>query len=150
MKSNIKLIINILVIGLIVFLINQYLIQICFVQGDSMSPTLNHGDMVFINKLDSEFNYNDIIVIKKNNNTIIKRIVGLPNDTIKIDSYLYVNGNKKDNLYIENAGNMKNGVSLRENEYFVLGDNLQHSIDSRFDEIGIILRDEIIGKVINI
>ena len=149
MKDNIKLIISILIIGIIVFLINQYIIQICFVQGDSMVPTLNNGDMVFIKKFDLKFNYNDIAVIKKNNMTIIKRIVGLPNDSIKIDNYLYVNGQKKENWYIEDAVNIKEEICLKENEYFVLGDNVQHSIDSRSDEIGIVLENEIIGKIIN-
>lgn len=149
MKKNIKYIINIFIIGLIVFLINQYLFQICFVQGDSMCPTLNNGDMVFIKKYDLKYNYNDIVIIKKKDKTIIKRIVGLPNDSIKIDNYLYVNGEKRENIFIEDAGNSKNEIILKENEYFVLGDNINNSIDSRFDEVGIILKNEIIGIIIN-
>ena len=150
MKKNIKYIINILIIGLIMFLVNRFFIQICFVQGDSMSPTLKNGNMVFIKKFDLKFNYNDIVIIEKKDKTIIKRIVGLPNDSIKIDdNYLYINNEKKEDIYIEDAGNLKNEIVLKENEYFVLGDNLQHSIDSRFNEIGIISKNEIIGTIIN-
>lgn len=149
MKKNIKYIIKILVIGLIVFFINKLFIQICFVQGDSMYSTLKDGDMVLVTKYDLKFNYNDIVIIKKKDKTIIKRIVGLPKDKIKIDKYLYINGNIQDNRYIEDPGNLIDEITLKENEYFVLGDNIQHSIDSRFDEIGVILKNEIIGKIIN-
>lgn len=149
MKKNIKYIINIFIIGLVVFLVNQFLIQICFVQGDSMYPTLKNGEMLFIKKFDLKYNYNDIVIIKKKDKTIIKRIVGLPKDSIKIDNYLYINGEKRDDIYIENPGDIKNEILLNENEFFVLGDNIQHSIDSRFNEIGIISKNEIIGKIIN-
>ena len=113
-----------------------------------MFPTLKNGNIVFIKKYNLDLKHNDIVVIRKNNKTIIKRLVGLPNDKIEINDYLYINGEKKDNLYIEDRGNISNAIFLKDNEYFVLGDNRQNSIDSRFDEIGIISRDEIIGKII--
>ena len=148
MKNNVKFIFNIFLIGFIIFFINQYFFQICFIQGESMSPTLKKDSMILIKKFDLSINYNDIVVIKKKNKTIIKRVVGLPNDSIKIDKYLYINGNKKDDSYIEEAGEIKKEILLRENEFFVLGDNIQNSIDSRFSEIGIIKKDEIIGQMI--
>ena len=113
-----------------------------------MFPTLKNGNIVFIKKYNLDLKHNDIVVIRKNNKTIIKRLVGLPNDKIEINDYLYINGEKKDNLYIEDRGNISNAIFLKDNEYFVLGDNRQNSIDSRFDEIGIITKDEIIGKII--
>lgn len=149
MKDNIKFIIYIIIIGFIIFFINQYLFQLCVVHGESMHPTLKNGNIIFIKKFDLKIDYNDIIVIKKDNNTIIKRVVGLPKDTINIDEYLYVNGQKNENLYIENSGDIKNEVFLKDKEYFVLGDNINNSIDSRFEEIGIVNEDEIIGKMIN-
>ena len=148
MKDNIKFIIYILIIGFIIFFINQYLFQVCVVHGESMYPTLKNKDIIFIKKFDLKIEYNDIVVIKKGDNVIIKRVVGLPNDSINIDKYLYVNGQKNENLYIENAGDIKNEILLKDKEYFVLGDNINYSIDSRFDEIGIINEDEIIGKKI--
>lgn len=114
-----------------------------------MYPNLKNGEMLFIKKFDLKYNYNDIVIIKKKDKTIIKRIVGLPKDSIKIDNYLYINGEKRDDIYIENPGDIKNEILLNENEFFVLGDNIQHSIDSRFNEIGIISKNEIIGKIIN-
>ena len=110
MKKNIKYIINIFIIGLVVFLVNKFLIQICFVQGDSMYPNLKNGEMLFIKKFDLKYNYNDIVIIKKKDKTIIKRIVGLPKDSIKIDNYLYINGEKRDDIYIENPGDIKNEI----------------------------------------
>ena len=113
-----------------------------------MFPTLKNGNIVFIKKYNLDLKHNDIVIIKKDNKTIIKRLVGLPNDKIEINDYLYINGEKNDNLYIEDKGNISNEICLKNNEYFVLGDNRQNSIDSRFDEIGIITKDEIIGKII--
>ena len=127
----------------------MYFYQLCFVNGDSMYPTLKDKQIVLIKKYNLNLANNDIIFIKKNKKTIIKRLIGLPNDTIKIDKYVYVNGNKNDNIITNQKGNIKNEIHLKPGEYFALGDNRDNSIDSRFDEIGIIYEDEIIGKVIN-
>lgn len=113
-----------------------------------MLPTLKHGELVCIQKYNLELNYNDIIVIKKNGRTIIKRLVGMPNDKIKIDNYLYVNDIKQENWVIENTGDVKQEIQLKNNEYFVLGDNVENSIDSRSNEIGLISQEEIIGKIV--
>lgn len=148
MKRNAKIIISILFIGLVVFIISQNFYQLCFVRGISMQPTLQEGQMLLIKKFDVDFDYNDIVVIKKNNKIIIKRLVGLPNDIVQIHDYVYVNGEKMDNLYIQNPGNAKEKIILKQDEFFALGDNRQNSIDSRFDEIGIITKKDILGKVI--
>lgn len=113
-----------------------------------MFPTLKSGNIVCMKKYNLDLKHNDIVVVRKDNKTIIKRLVGLPNDKMEINDYLYINGQKNDDLYIKDCGNIGNGICLKDNEYFVLGDNRQNSIDSRFDEIGIISRDEIIGKII--
>ena len=112
-----------------------------------MEPTLKDKRIVIMKKFNLNLSYNDIIVIKKNDKIIIKRLVGLPNDTIEIDNYLYINGKQFDENYTS-KGEMEEKLILKENEYFVLGDNRQNSVDSRFFEIGTIKKDEIIGKVI--
>ena len=99
-------------------------------------------------KYNLKLNYNDIIVIKKDNKIIIKRLIGLPNDLITLDNYVYVNNNKIDDQIIETYGDMPNEVLLGNDEYYVLGDNRNHSIDSRFSEIGLIHKKEIVGKII--
>lgn len=113
-----------------------------------MYPTLEDGNIVCIKKYNLSFKQNDIVVIKKNRNIIIKRIIGLPNENIEINNYVYVNGKKYKDLYINNTGDINDIIYLKEDEFFVLGDNVENSIDSRFNEIGIIKRNEIIGKVL--
>ena len=113
-----------------------------------MEPSLKNKDIVLMKKYNLKLDYNDIVVIKKNNKIIIKRLIGLPNDTINIDDYVYVNAKRIDDLYTENKGIAKEPITLNSNQYFVLGDNRQNSIDSRFEEVGLILKEEIIGKII--
>lgn len=148
MKNKVKTIFQILIIGIVIFSINQFFFQICFVRGTSMYPTLRDGSIMIIQKINLKLQHNDIIVIKKNNKIITKRLVGLPNDKIKIDKFLFVNGKKNDDLFIEDCGEIKEEITLKDDEYFVLGDNRAHSIDSRFSEIGIIHKNEILGKTI--
>lgn len=113
-----------------------------------MEPTLKEQQMLVIKKYNLKLDRNDIVVIKKNSKIVIKRIIGIPKDKIKINGYVYINGEKFDEKHTENPGNAKDEIALKENEFFVLGDNRQNSIDSRFDEIGIIKEDEIIGKAL--
>ena len=113
-----------------------------------MEPTLKNGNIAIIKKYNLRLNYNDIVVVKKNDKIIIKRLVAFPGDTIIIDKYLYVNDKKNDDFYTENEGIVTDRVTLHSNEYFVIGDNRQNSIDSRFNEIGIIYKEEIIGKIV--
>ncbi|MBR2704766.1 MAG: signal peptidase I [Clostridia bacterium] len=149
MNKKIRFIIEILIIGIIVFFINTFLFQLCFVRGESMVPTLKNGQVLIAKKFDLQIKRNDIVVVKKDGKVIIKRAVGIPNDRINIlDGYLYVNGEKFDDRYIQDSGNIKDEITLKSNEYFILGDNRNASIDSRFDEIGIITKKNIIGKII--
>ncbi len=113
-----------------------------------MEPTLKQGSIKLIKKWNLKIEHNDIVVIKKNNRIIIKRIVAIPYDTVEIDDYLYINNERYDDLIIQDGGIASNEIILNENEYFVLGDNRQNSIDSRFHEIGIIKKEEIIGKLL--
>lgn len=144
----IKYLLKTIIIGMIIFLVNNFLFQLCFVNGVSMEPCLRNGQVIIIKKFNLDFKYGDIIVIKKNNNIIIKRLVGLPNDNIKIDEYLYINDIKKEEYYIEKKYDFAEEIYLNDSQYFVIGDNLNNSIDSRSNEIGIIDRNEIIGKMI--
>ncbi len=149
MNKKIKIIIEIVLIGIIVFIVSNYFFQICFVKGNSMMPTLKNGQVLISKKYNLQIKNNDIIVIKKNNKTIIKRVIGIPNDEIAIlEGYIYLNGNKFDDIYTENSGILTHEIKLKDDEYFVLGDNRNASIDSRFDEIGIINKKEIIAKII--
>ena len=149
MKKNRVVIIELLIIGFVVFFITTFFIQICFVRGNSMLPTFYDGQVLLVKKIALDIRNNDVVVIKKDNKVIIKRVIGIPNDKIKFENgYVYVNEIKFDDRYVEKIGNITEEITLGENQYFVLGDNRSESVDSRFDEIGIIEKKEIIGLII--
>ena len=126
--------------------------------GDSMRPELKNGDVVLVNRLV----YNamtpkrgDIIAFKPNGREnahyYIKRIVGLPGETVQIkDGKVYINGKeqKKDIFVseIEKPGVARDEITLGENEYFVLGDNRNHSADSRDASVGVLHRKDLLGR----
>ena len=139
-------------------LLSAYVVQLYFVSGDSMAPTYTSSQPVLIQKwgLPDCLNRGDVVIIHREDlhRDIVKRIVALPGDTVQIiDGTLYVNAVPAENPYhlpaMKDAGNAASLITLGAGEYFVLGDNRNASIDSRFDEVGIILSDNIIGKVID-
>lgn len=127
--------------------------------GDSMSHALENGDIVLVNR----FLYNikdpsrgDVIAFRPNGNEnvhySIKRIVGLPGETVQIvDGNVYIDGEEmKDHIYVSEisyAGIAEEPVELGEEEYFVIGDNAGASDDSRTASIGNVSLDDIYGKV---
>ena len=81
----------------------------------------------------------------------IKRIIGLPGETVQIlDGYVYIDGKKLDEHFcdekIQNAALASDPITLGDDEYFVLGDNRNASEDSRFPDVGNVRRKEIIGR----
>lgn len=125
--------------------------------GDSMSPTIENGDHVLINRLVYQMSTpkrDDIIVFYGSGNrmrTYIKRVVAVSGDTVRIaDGILYVNGEPEENTSfdrMEDAGIASREITLGSGEYFVLGDNRNASEDSRSANIGVVHRDTITGKV---
>ena len=115
-----------------------------------MLPTYKNGQIVFIKKKYNSISKDDIVIGKKNGITFIKRVVGVPHDKLIIkEGNLYIN----DELYekykdIENEGILNDLLILNENEYFIMGDNVNHSSDSRENKIGIINKEDIFGIVI--
>ncbi len=140
------------------YLITKYAIEKTTVSGDSMNSTLNDEESILINKLSykiGEPKRFDVIVFMQEGKEYeyynIKRIIGLPGEKVTIkDGFVYIDGDKLEEINvvekINNPGLAKNPITLGEDEYFVLGDNRNQSEDSRFANISMIKKDEIIGK----
>ena len=118
-----------------------------------MEPSFHNYQLAILIKNDNNYDRGKVVAIKKNNlnNTIIKRIIAIPNDTVVIkDKKLYVNNELIDIYFseIEYAGLLEKVVNLSNGEYIVIGDNINQSKDSRHKDIGIIYENEIIGVVL--
>lgn len=140
------------------YCIIKYAVEKTEMIGVSMESTLGDKDEILINKISYRIHEPerfDVVVFKQSNKEHsyynVKRIIGLPGETVRIqNSIIYINDVAIEDLVV--ADNMNNpglagdGVTLEENEYFVLGDNRNNSEDSRFANVGNITRDEIVGK----
>lgn len=152
--------IYLLIVLALTWLLITYVIQRTEVDGSSMEPTLSSGDNLFVDKISYRFKDPerfDIIVFPfryKENTYYIKRIIGMPGETVRIDTdgSIYINGEKLEESYgkevirATNIGRAVNPIELGEDEYFVMGDNRNNSSDSRTEAVGNIKRSEIIGR----
>lgn len=125
--------------------------------GQSMRPAIEDGERVLINRAAVKLMKPErfaIVLFEKENGRNIKRIIGLPGETVQIrDGAVYIDGEKlsqPEDLKLSEisiAGQAETPVTLGENEYFVLGDNRDASEDSRFESVGLVTQDEMIGTV---
>jgi len=157
-KGDIKEFIQSLVIaGVLAFLIITFVAQSFVVEGSSMQQTLDNGERLIANKLIYRFRdpqRGEIVVFTPqgaSDQRYIKRIIGLPGDTVYIrNGQVYVNGEPLEEDYIkEDMRDIGDSgpFEIPEGEYFVLGDNRNHSADSRFPGlVGYVDRDSIHGK----
>lgn len=143
-----------------VWLVITFVGQRTEVEGASMENTLHNGDNLIVDKLSYRFHNPerfDIIVFPfqfQDNTYYIKRIIGLPGETVQImdDGSIYINGEKLEENYgmevikPETIGRAAEPIELGDDEYFVMGDNRNNSSDSRTDMVGNITRENIIGK----
>ena len=141
----------------ITFLIITFVGQRTYVSGSSMENTLSDGDNLIVDKITYRFTDPqrfDIIVFPFQYGEkvyYIKRIIGLPGETIRVqDGEIYVDGEILEDSYgrevMRSSGIAEDPIVLGEDEYFVLGDNRNDSMDSRDPSVGLIKRDHIIGR----
>lgn len=159
-KPNIKK--NLIAFGIcvviaivIALIITNFVASHTKVEGNSMESTLENGDDIIVEKfsyLTNNPERYDIIVFRESESVnYIKRVIALPGETIQItEGKIYINeraifdayGNAK----MEDGGIAEKPIKLGQDEYFVLGDNRNASKDSRDKAVGVIKRDQIIGK----
>ena len=147
-----------IIVGL-TWLIITFVGQRTSVSGHSMETTLQDGDQLIVDKISYRFRdpkRYDIIVFPyqyEENVYYIKRIIGLPGETVQVkDGYVYINGEKlESDIYgkevMQSAGIAAEPITLGDDEYFVLGDNRNNSVDSRFADVGTVKASYIEGKV---
>lgn len=131
-----------------VVLIRTFIATPVRVDGDSMNKTFKNGDILILYKL-SKIKRFDVIVLheEKDNEKIIKRVIGMPGDTVAIkDGEIYINDEKIDDEYAYGMTSDYDRITLKSDEYFILGDNRLISKDSRY--FGPIKEKEIKGKVV--
>ncbi len=136
------------------FIVSSFFFQFTLIKGESMSPAYKDMELNIINKLDKNPEHGDVVAIdhKGLSEVIIKRIAACPGDTVLIkDKKLFVNGSVpdlyKDTLF-DYGGIAEKEIVLSPEEYFVIGDNVSQSRDSRYEEVGIINSSSIMGKLL--
>lgn len=140
-----------------VFLVLHFVGQRTTVRGVSMEPALSEGDQIIVDKLSYRFHEPgrfDIIVFHKDQSgyRYIKRVIALPGERVWIsrEGDIYIDDRILKEYYgresMNDPGLAGQEITLAEDEYFVLGDNRNHSEDSRFEAVGIVKRSEIIGR----
>jgi len=143
----------------IAFVIKTFLFAPYIVDGESMEPTLHDHEKIFVNKFNfnDHFNRGDIVIIKGKEKNYVKRVIGLPGDTIEVKKdQLFINGVLSKEPYLSHnlklAKEMGNQltddfgpIKVPNNKYFVMGDNRLFSMDSR-NGLGLILKEDIVGQ----
>ena len=133
-------------------LIATFVLPVLQIEGTSMEPTLVNGDIVLLAKTTS-FDRGDICGFSWNNKILIKRVIGIPGDWIEIDTdgTVYLNGEKLDEPYAQQIAfgecDLEFPFQVPQEQYFVLGDMRESSIDSRNTLVGCVEHDQIIGKI---
>lgn len=160
MREMISTLLYLLAVLCLTWLVINFVGQRTEVEGASMEATLYDGDNLIVDKITYRFSDPqrfDIIVFPfqyKENTYYIKRIIGLPGETVQIDEQgnIYIDGEiltesyGREVIQPENIGIASEPVTLGEDEYFVMGDNRNNSSDSRTEIVGNIHRDDIIGR----
>lgn len=133
-------------------LIATLVLPVLQIEGTSMEPTLANGDIVLLAKT-TQFSRGQLCGFSWNNKLLIKRVIGIAGDWIEIDTdgTVYLNGEKLDEPYAMQLSvgecDLEFPYQVPQEQYFVLGDMRESSIDSRNTLIGCVEKDQIVGKV---
>jgi len=137
-----------IVIIIVVVLIRTFIATPVLVNGSSMYPTLKNNELLILKKYDSSYKRYDIVVLDYKNEKLIKRVIGLPGETVEYkDGVLYIDGKETEDDFSSTTSDFKSSElvtgTIPKGYYLVMGDNRKNSIDSR--TIGLISEDDING-----
>jgi len=141
-----------IIVAAVAAIIATLVLPVLQISGTSMEPTLKNGEIVVLVKT-SDLEYGDLCAFAYSNKVLIKRVIGLPGDTVVIekDGTVYLNGYALEEPYITEKGfgecDVEFPYTVPENEYFLLGDQRTTSIDSRSTIIGCVPKEQVIGKL---
>ena len=140
------------IVAAVAVLIATLVLPVLQIEGTSMEPTLHNGDIMLLVKT-TRFDHGDLCGFTWNNKLLIKRVVGLPGDWIEIDTdgTVYRNGDRLVEPYVQQQAfgecDLEFPFQVPQEQYFVVGDMRESSIDSRNSLIGCVPKDQIVGKV---
>lgn len=144
---------TLIVVAAVAILVATLWLPVLQIYGNSMSPTLQDGEIIFSVKT-SEFEPGDIIAFYYNNKILIKRVICGPGDWINIDEdgTVYVNEIRLDEPYLVEKAlgdcNIELPFQVPDGRYFVMGDHRSTSVDSRNTAVGCVADEQIVGKIV--
>lgn len=160
-RRSVKLAVQVLFILFGIITLFTGVLGVDRVDGDSMYPYLNNGDWIIYNRIGMPVKRDDVVVFEKKGESLVKRVIGLPGDTVEISASggrVVVNGVWLREPYMtladpgqdeeENDNNMGTSQTVMDGQYLVLGDNRSISIDSRDSDIGTVAASDIQGSVV--
>ena len=148
LKSTVS---TLLVVAAAAVLISMLFLPVIQVSGDSMKPTLNNEDIILLVKT-KNFSTGELCCVSWQNKLLLKRVIGLPGDSINIDEKgnVYLNGELLDEPYVTNKALGECDIDLPytvpEGKLFVMGDQRETSIDSRSTAVGCVDYDQMVGR----
>ena len=158
LKKFFDITVFLLIVLVITYFLTEYVVVRTAVHNHSMEPTLLSGDVLLTDKITyriREPKRKEIILFINENDgeELVKRVIGLPGETVRIaGGKIFINGEALEDIDgldgPFDAGDAASDFVLKEDEYFVLGDNRKESIDSRSEQVGAVKRDAIIGKTL--
>lgn len=152
-KRTLKIVLTVIVTASLLLNLFTFIMPVVKYYGNSMSPTLDDGQILIVNKM-AEVKSGDIVAFYYNNKVIVRRVAATGNNLISIDVFgtVSVNGKNLDEPYVEDKTlgqcNLDFPYNVPVNSYFVMGDNRGVAMDSRLSEIGVVSEDRLIGKVV--
>ena len=141
-----------IVVAAVAALVATLVLPVLQIAGTSMEPTLADGDIVLLIKT-KEMKTGDLCAFYYSNKILIKRVIGTPGDYIWIESdgTVFLNGEAMDEPYVSEKAlgecDVEFPYQVPENNYFVMGDKRETSVDSRSSVIGCIPNEQIVGKI---